>query len=186
MCILINLLFTIFAFNISFNMDVFKVGSLNVNGARVVQKRASIYESMMMKHIDVLFLQETHTDSSNEADWRREWEREVVLSHKSSTSGGVGILFSKSFTPVSIEVEHVLEGRLVVVKAVFEKFNVVFLNVYAPTTGPDRVCFLQVLNTTLSAVKIDDFLFLGGDFRQESLRTSQCIAERTEANAGNP
>ena len=91
-------MFTIFAFNISLNMDVFKVGSLNVNGARDVQKRASIYESMRMKHIDVLFLQVTHTDSSNEADWRREWEGEVVLSHKSSTSvGGLASSFQGVF-----------------------------------------------------------------------------------------
>jgi len=55
-------------------MNTFRVGVLNVNGARDVKKRPSIYEFMKMKANDVLFLQETHSHSTNEADWRREWE----------------------------------------------------------------------------------------------------------------
>ena len=36
--------------------------------------------------------------------------------------GGGGIIFSKSFTPESLEVEEVVEGRLLVVKAKVEQF----------------------------------------------------------------
>ncbi len=42
-----------------------------------------------------VFLQETHSTVDNEADWKKEWDGEVCLSHKSNNSGGVGILFSK-------------------------------------------------------------------------------------------
>ena len=45
-----------------------------------------------------------------------------------------------------------------------QRFYFVFMNVYAPVSGPDRVCFLKVLDTVLSKVQIDDFLFLGGNF----------------------
>ncbi|KAA8593148.1 hypothetical protein FQN60_009264 [Etheostoma spectabile] len=69
-------------------------------------------------------LKNNHADYNNEAEWRREWEGEVVLSHRNSTSGGVGILFSKSFSKVSIEVEPVVEGRLLVVTAMFERFKI--------------------------------------------------------------
>ena len=55
--------------NFSIIMDVFKVGSLNVNGARELRKRRLVFEMAKMKHIDVLFLQETHSDVENEADW---------------------------------------------------------------------------------------------------------------------
>lgn len=105
-----------------------------------------------------MFVQETHSDSFNESDWKREWGGEVVLTHKSTTSGGVGILFSKNFSPVSFEVEQVVEGRLMVVMATFEHYNIVFMNVYAPTTGPDRVHFLQVLSTVLSKVNYFNLL----------------------------
>jgi len=67
-------------------MDVFKVGSLNVNGAREEKKRALVFETAKMKRIDVLFLQETHSDVGNEADWSREWE-ELILSHNTTLSG---------------------------------------------------------------------------------------------------
>ena len=51
-----------------------------------------------------------------------------------------------------------------VVKAIFERFKLVFINVYAPITGPHRVAFLQVLTSVLRKVSADEFLFLGGDF----------------------
>lgn len=39
-----------------------------------------------------------------------------------------------------------------VVRAGFEHFNIVFMNVYAPVKGADRVQFLQVLSTVLNKV----------------------------------
>jgi len=75
MCVLIDLLFLSFIcfLNSFLSMNTFRVGVLNVNGARDSKKRTSIHEFNKMKANDVLFLQETHSDSTNEADWRREW-----------------------------------------------------------------------------------------------------------------
>ena len=71
--------------------------------------------------MDVLFLQETHSDSLNSTDWSREWEGKVLLSHGSAASAGVGILFARSFSPITVEVEQVVEGRLMVVLCVLNK-----------------------------------------------------------------
>jgi len=60
---------------------------------------------------------------------------EVLLSHSTNLSRGVGFLFSRAFSPRSLEVKHIIEGRLFLVKARFDLFTVVFTNVYAPTTG---------------------------------------------------
>ncbi len=46
-------------------MSNFKISSLNVNGARDVNKRAQVYELMKLKNIDVMFLQETHSTKEN-------------------------------------------------------------------------------------------------------------------------
>ncbi|KAJ3580837.1 hypothetical protein NHX12_017456, partial [Muraenolepis orangiensis] len=54
----------------------------------------------------------THSDGFNETDWKKEWEGEVILSHNTSRSGGVGFPLSKSFKPVSLEVEQFINGRL--------------------------------------------------------------------------
>lgn len=56
------------------------------------------------------------SDKDNESNWKREWSRERILNNRSSSNGGVGILFSRSFIPCSFEVEEIIEGRLVKVK----------------------------------------------------------------------
>ena len=136
--------------NIFIIMNVFKVGSLNVNGARDIKKRAVVFETAKMKHIDVMFLQEIHSDVGNEADWSREWEGELVLSHNTTLSGGVGFLFSRGFTPTSLEVRHVVEGRCLSVRARFEHLNVVFINIYAPNNGAERKHFFENMNDILN------------------------------------
>lgn len=47
------------------------IASLNVNGARDSIKRTEIYETMSQKQLDVLLLQETHSDITNAADWTK-------------------------------------------------------------------------------------------------------------------
>lgn len=104
-------------------MSKFRVATLNLNGARDIKKRALLYEFVKMKGIDVMLVQETHSDEVNELDWKAGWEGDVCLSSLNSVSGGVGILFSKSFLPISYEVQREVEGRLMVIKAKFESLN---------------------------------------------------------------
>jgi len=145
-------------------MSAIKVGSLNINGARDIQKRMLLYELINQKNIDVMYVQETHSDCMNAIDWKREWEGEVLLTHMSSNRGGGAVLFSKRFLPVSCQVEEVIAGRLLIIRATFEKCKMVFVNVYAPTNGVERIGFLNSLNTILQSCKNDEYVFLGGDF----------------------
>ena len=97
------------------------MGMLNINGARVAEKRALVFDLARRKNIDVMFVQETHSDERTESDWDREWEGQVVLSHMSTAHGGVGLLFSRAFILTSLEVEQVVKGRCLLVKAKFEE-----------------------------------------------------------------
>ncbi len=150
--------------NLNKTMSQLKIGTLNLNGARDVRKRMMLYEYINQKSVDVMFIQETHSDQRNEVDWKREWEGQLFLSHKSSVSGGVAILFSKNMTPVSFESVEIEKGRFLKVIVKFEKIVMVFLNIYAPNSGVERVLFLNLVNTTLKSLNTDDFLVLGGDF----------------------
>ncbi|KAI3375227.1 hypothetical protein L3Q82_021729 [Scortum barcoo] len=67
-----------------------------------------------LKKLDVLFVQETHSDSNNERDWRREWPGQVFLSHKQSNSAG-------AFSPQSVKLHHVMPGHALMVKGLYEK-----------------------------------------------------------------
>ena len=135
----------LFGYNYTIIMCDVKLGSLNINGARGEIKRASLYSLFQTKKLNVIFLQETHSTPDNETDWKREWSGEAFLSHKSSISGGVGILFSRDFLPFSCTVDEIIPGRLLKVNAEFEKIKMVFINVYAPTVGSERLVFLDVL-----------------------------------------
>ncbi|XDV54613.1 hypothetical protein PO909_022862 [Leuciscus waleckii] len=145
-------------------MTNFKIGSLNLNGARDGLKRMMLFECIRQKQTDILFLQETHSDFKNETDWRREWDGQIVPSHKSSISGGVAVLFSKFFFPLSCEVEEVISGRFLKVKVTFEKVTMVLLNLYAPRKGLERVIFFDKVDAVLKDLNPEDMLFLGGDF----------------------
>ncbi len=115
------------------SMCDFKISALNLNRARSDFKQAALFKFIETKKIDVIFIQETHSTADNESDWKRAFKGGVILSHKSSLSGGVGVLFAQSFLPFSFPVDEVIPGVLLRVKAIFENVKLVFLNVYAPT-----------------------------------------------------
>ncbi len=87
-----------------------------------------------------------------------------MLSHNTAVSGGVAVLFSKSFRPVSYDVNEIIKGRLLKIKALFENHVFVFICVYVPTSGVERMLFLNNLNLILQNCSSEEFLFLGGDF----------------------
>lgn len=74
-------------------MGVVHFASLNINGERDIRKRAHILKTMLQRKIDVLFLQETHSDSTNAGKWEMSFDGLSVLSHCTSLSGGVAVLF---------------------------------------------------------------------------------------------
>lgn len=145
-------------------MRSFTIGTINLNGARDSKKRMMLFQFLKLRRIDVCFVQETHSTGDNEIDWKKEWEGFSVLSHKSSVSGGVAVLFSKTSVPLHQEVVEVVKGRCLKVVAKFDGVTVVFLNIYAPILGPERVAFLNTISDILKGLDTNDLLFLGGDF----------------------
>ena len=77
-------------------MSGIRVGSLNLNGARDIRKRALLFELIKQKGIDIALVQETHSDRANEVDWRKEWEGGVSFSHMNSTRGGVAVKIGRA------------------------------------------------------------------------------------------
>lgn len=96
-----------------------------------------------------MFLQETHSNTLNEEEWRCEWEGDVINSHKSPVSGGVAILFAKGFTPLRVEVEEEVQGRPLNMCAAFENVMIHLANVYASIVGSEKVGFFYYLKNTI-------------------------------------
>lgn len=74
-------------------MEILRVGSLNVNGMRGMKKRVFLSEIINLKELNVIFLQETHSNLDNEVDWGLWWKGEHFLSHGNNLSAGVAIFF---------------------------------------------------------------------------------------------
>lgn len=60
----------------------------------VMIKRAQFFNFIEFKKANFILLQETHSDSSNEAHWLSEWKGKAILSHGSNVSAGLAVLFS--------------------------------------------------------------------------------------------
>lgn len=153
-----------FIFKTSFTMRVFNIGTLNLNGARDSQKRMCLFEFIKMKRLDVTFIQESHSDNLNEINWKKDWDGQIFMSHLAYNSGGVAVLFSKTVSPLSVETEEIVKGRFLKVKVKFEHATMVFLNIYAPNKGAERIIFLKKFCDVINNVDSEDLLFLGGHF----------------------
>lgn len=160
------------------NSDCIRIASLNINGGRDGGKRALVYELMRQKAADVFFLQETHSDLQNATDWCKEWDGLTFLSHYTSSSAGVAVMFSRTFVPQSHSVQEIIRGRLLKIRATFENNVFVFICVYAPTSGGDRVAFLKRLSTVIRDCSPSDFVLIGGDLN--------CTADKLDRNHAEP
>lgn len=152
-------LFLFFWSFIYFSMAEVQIASLNVNGARDFRKRADLFEIIKQKKIDVTLIQETHSDVNNVNDWMKEWEGLSFHSHNTTLSGGVAILFAKTFNLVSYQVDEFLKGRLLKVRAQVENYNFVFICVYVPNSTVERMLFLDTLCSVLQDVSNDDYFW---------------------------
>jgi len=141
-----------------------RFGTLNINGCRDAVKRFRLFDYIMMKRGSIVFLQETHTDLNNQVQWQSDWKGQVILSHGSSVSAGVAILFGPEYKEHPVSVFELVPGRMLRVDITVLGLNFSLFNVYAPNIGSDRILFFKKLKTALSDVLQDRMVVLAGDF----------------------
>ena len=111
---------------------VLRVATINVQGLRDSKKRLGVFTSLQRSGFDVIALQETHSDASVIEQWQREWSGLSCWSAASSTSAGVGILFSDRL-PISVRHEVTdSDGRLIRVTVEISDSVLQIANVYGP------------------------------------------------------
>ena len=138
-----------------------RIGTFNARGLRDNQKRQETFIWLKRQKLDIVFLQETHSDKKIENYWKHEWGGKAWFASYKSTARGVGILLNRDIDGKILEVDRDKEGRWLIVKLEFEKKVYLLVNNYGPNIdNPDF--FYQV------AKKIQDFtydhLIWGGDF----------------------
>lgn len=145
-------------------MQILRLGSLNVNGLRDGGKRVLLSEFLRLKDSEVIFLQETHSDIKNESELNLWWEGKVCLSHGTNVSAGVAILFATHLNVNILSETEIERGRILMVKAKVENQIFVFINIYAPNKGADKIIMFRKLGEFLKSYTLDGMLIIGGDW----------------------
>ncbi|CAM2115317.1 unnamed protein product [Caretta caretta] len=94
---------------------------------------------------------------------------------------GVATLFSPDLRPKVLGVAEAVSGRLLRLRVRMEGLVVNLVNVYAPTSGKERLSFYHQASAFLGSLDPRECLVLGGDFNatleeQDHSGTEQCPA----------
>lgn len=73
------------------------------------------------------------------------WEGDHVLSHGTNLCAGVVILFSPSCKIKILSKSEIVKGCLLALRVEIKNRVFVLINVYAPTTGRERIAFFLKL-----------------------------------------
>ena len=143
-----------------------KLLSLNVRGLSNFHKRRAIFSWCRKQKADLIFLQETHSTTERQDQWRKEWGASVLFSHGSTNARGVAILIKNSLNITIQQSEISSDGRFIVLKAAINNEIYTIANIYAPNKDADAVKFYRNLSKLL---RNDEFgtvenIIIGGDF----------------------
>ncbi|TWW77691.1 Transposon TX1 uncharacterized 149 kDa protein ORF 2 [Takifugu flavidus] len=146
------------------SMNKLRVASLNINGGRDPQKRALVADMVAQKKLDILLLQETHSDGDNEVDWGLWWRGLSRLSHGTNLSAGVATLFSPRLDVRVTSTTEIAAGRALAVRAEVQGLVFCLINIYAPSQGSDRLDLFQKVSSFVERCGQDECVVMGGDW----------------------
>ncbi|CAM5122649.1 unnamed protein product [Eretmochelys imbricata] len=157
------------------------IATLNTRGCRMGLRRSQVLSFLREGGHSVVFLQETHTDPTTEDSWRLDWGDRVYFSHLTVCTAGVVTLFSPDLRPEVLGVAEAVPGRLLHLRVRMEGLVVNLVNIYALTSGSERLQFYQQASIFLGTSDPHESLVLGGDFNttleeRDRSGTEQCPA----------
>lgn len=119
-----------------------------------------MYEFSRHKLLNVVFLQEIHSDSGIETVWGMEREGQYFITHGANVSAGLAVLFLSGLDLKVITASEVDKGRLLVIQAEIGGFHFLFVNVYAPSRGIDQVQLFDKLRQDLLQYDINSCIVI--------------------------
>ena len=142
--------------------------SLNVRGLRDAKKRLEVFRWLKTHQNGAksfVFLQETHTTEKDLLEWEHEWGSKILMSHGTTNSKGVAILFPKNINFKIESQNYDKDGRMILLCITYEQTEYCLINVYFPTQDHEKnqVDFLDDLQINIEA-NIDKKIIIGGDF----------------------
>lgn len=140
--------------------------TLNVKGQQKELKRKKQYSWARDGGMDVLFLQETHSQLESENIWRNQWAGEnSYFCHGESNSRGVSTHFRNGIGAKILEVCTDPSGRFLWIKTEIKKQVWGLMNIYAPNGEKEQITFYKNVREFLRKKKQKQInIIIGGDF----------------------
>ena len=109
----------------------YKIISTNARGMNDKNKRESIFDYFRSK-VDILVVQETHSQITDEKIWESEWGGRAMFSHGTSASRGVAIFVTKKVYETFSNIYLDTNGRYIIVDFKQDDYSVTLVALYAP------------------------------------------------------
>ena len=168
--------------------------SYNVCGCKDFKKLKRInnfFQTTPFKNNCIINLQETHLNESELDKLQYQWKYGLVQSPAQNNSGGVAILYNKTYFDEILETKSYDTGRICTLTTKKDDDVYFFINVYAPNNNSDMITLIEQLEEVLweSLDKYPNSLtFISGDFNLildpeiDSINRKQTSSERNASN----
>ena len=142
--------------------------SLNVRGLRDSTKRREIFRWLKNLHNgtnSIIFLQETHSIDKDIAKWEHEWGSKIIMSHGTSNSRGVAILFPNCLNFAIKDYSFDINSRIIFPLLSNAETVYCLINVYSPTQDQEKeqLDFLDNIQVIIDE-NLDKQIIMGGEF----------------------
>ena len=143
-----------------------RINSFNTRGMRATSKRQSIFHWLNTTYSGITLIQESHSVSSDEQLWQKEWGGQIYFSHGEFNARGVAILIPKEYNDrfEYIEGHKDNNGRFLLLNCKIDKNPLIIVNLYSPTKDKHsaQLNFIENIKP-----KIDEYsdknIIIGGD-----------------------
>ena len=137
------------------------IKSSNVRGLRDDHKRREMFHLFHKSKYNIFLIQETHSTTDCEIQWRTEWGGDIYYSHGTNTARGTCILIEKSLGKQVHDVIVDAEGRYVILDIEIGNIRLTLASIYGPNLDDsDFFVDLAVLTENIE----NDNRIIGGDW----------------------
>lgn len=149
-----------------FEFNALNLCSINVRGIRDSIKRKAFFLYLRRQNSNILFLQETHSNTEDETFWKSQWGEKNYFCHGTNHSAGVAILMNK-FNGSVIESVFSNEGRWIILILEMDNVKFIICNVYGPNRSSHSKNMFLNLSGKLLEIKNkynNAVTIIGGDY----------------------
>ena len=119
-------------------MTNIQILSCNVRGINDENKRHDVFDYLKSLKYDIYCVQDIHCSESQQVLFKRDWGGDMFISHGTTNSRGVAIMFSNNFECEVKEVKRSTNGNFIGLKIKTMDTDICLLTLYGPNTDePD-------------------------------------------------